>query len=128
MVALTAALLAGVVATSSASEDSGQWVSPADFFGEAHHNGGTKERLILPAGGKKPHIWMLLFGIESTRPVLVCPRFFANRSAFPSTLAFVLAFCSGIAVVQTTTGGRMLAGTETRSDPVGCRSLQIRRL
>ena len=55
----TAASSHGIVASEDKEES--VWVSPADFFGEPHHNGGTKERLITPAAGKKPHIWMLLF-------------------------------------------------------------------
>jgi hypothetical protein len=51
------------LAAATAEPAADRWVSPAEFYGEPQHNGGTKERLIAPAAGagKKPHIWMLLF-------------------------------------------------------------------
>ena len=63
-----ARLLALLAASAPAAADQahpGQWVSPAAAGGggllRPGHNGGTLERLIAPAGAKRPHIWMLLF-------------------------------------------------------------------
>ena len=58
--AAVAFALAPLLAAAAAADE---WVSPADFFGDGQHNGGTLERLTVPAAGKgkQPHIWMLLF-------------------------------------------------------------------
>jgi len=47
------------VAAATLLAQPGAWVSPGGF--PTDHNGGVKERLTAPAGGKKPHIWMILF-------------------------------------------------------------------
>ena len=55
------AVLMSALASLACAVEPDRWISPAEFFGEPNHNGGTHERLLPPAAGKKPHIWMLLF-------------------------------------------------------------------
>ena len=55
------AVLMSALASLACAVEPDRWISPAEFFGEPNHNGGIHERLLPPAAGKKPHIWMLLF-------------------------------------------------------------------
>jgi hypothetical protein len=59
--AMIMSALAGLCCAGAEPGAEERWISPGEFFGEAEHNGGIKERLLAPAAGKKPHIWMLLF-------------------------------------------------------------------
>ena len=64
-----ASLLLGASAAAS-------WVHPSEVHPGAfspEHNGGVRERLVAPAAGTRPHIWMLLFGeaAQRARPTIV---------------------------------------------------------
>ena len=54
-----AGLAAGLAARADAATPAnGRWVHPQGL--PSGHNGGTKERLVSPAGGTRPHVVMIL--------------------------------------------------------------------